>query len=79
VAEALAGLPGVVGVEAGPPDGLPGAPFVVSTRELEPVQRELARSMVARGWVPLEMRAEPVTLEDLFVRVVRGRGDGPGA
>jgi hypothetical protein len=51
-------------------------PFAVGTHEPEPVQRVLAATIVGRGWVLLEVRVEPVTLEDLFVRAVAPPGDG---
>jgi gliding motility-associated transport system ATP-binding protein len=74
VAAALAALPGVVRVERGAADGAPGTAFVVRVEETDPVQRRLAAMAVGEGWALLEVRAEPTTLEDLFVRLV-----GPGA
>jgi len=70
VAEALAALPGVVGVERGQPDGQAGVPFVVLAPDPEPVQRRLAGAVVAGGWTLLEVQVSPPTLEDLFVRLV---------
>jgi ABC-2 type transport system ATP-binding protein len=74
VAAALAALPGVVRVEPGAADGRPGLPFVIRAGDLEPVQRQLGAAMVAHGWTLFEVRAEPATLEDLFLRVI-----GPAA
>jgi ABC-2 type transport system ATP-binding protein len=76
VAGALGSLPGVVGVERLAPAGGAGVAFAVGTHEPEPVQRVLAATIVGRGWVLLEVRVEPVTLEDLFVRAVAPPGDG---
>jgi len=70
VAQALAALPGVVGVERGAADGQSGVSFVVLASDPEPVQRRLAAAIVAGGWTLLEVRAKPPTLEDLFVRLV---------
>ena len=70
VAQALAALPGVVGVERGEADGQSGVSFVVLAPDPEPVQRRLAAAVVAGGWTLLEVRVKPPTLEDLFVRLV---------
>jgi hypothetical protein len=67
----LGGLPGVVHVAAAPADAGPGVGFVVGVEDPTPVQRALAGAVVARGWALLEVRAEPTTLEDLFLRLVR--------
>ncbi|TMB49036.1 MAG: ABC transporter ATP-binding protein, partial [Deltaproteobacteria bacterium] len=78
VAAELAALPGVVRVERGAPDGLPGVPFALSARDPEPAQRALGAAMVARGWTLLEVRASTPSLEDLFVQLVGPAGDGAG-
>ena len=67
---ALGSLPGVVQVAPGAPDGQPGVPFVVRVQDPEPVQRGLGALVVGCGWTLLEVRVEPTTLEDLFVRLV---------
>src|SRR5207253_1296482 len=61
VAQALAALPGVVGVERGAADGQSGVSFVVLASDPEPVQRRLAAAIVAGGWTLLEVRAKPPT------------------
>jgi ABC-2 type transport system ATP-binding protein len=71
VASALASLPGVLGVDAGVPDGEPGRRFIVRARAAEPVQRAVAGVVVGRGWTLLEVRTVTPTLEDLFVRAVQ--------
>jgi ABC-2 type transport system ATP-binding protein len=71
VAEALASLPGALGVDATFTDGEAGHRFVVRAKEAEPVQRAVAGLVVGRGWTLLEVRTETPTLEDLFVRAVQ--------
>jgi ABC-2 type transport system ATP-binding protein len=71
VAEALASLPGALGVDPAFPDGEAGHRFVVRAKEAEPVQRAVAALVVGRGWTLLEVRTETPTLEDLFVRAVQ--------
>jgi ABC-2 type transport system ATP-binding protein len=70
VRDALASLPGVLGVEEGGADGEAGQPFVIRARQAEPVQRAVAALVVGRGWTLLEVRTVSPTLEDLFVRAV---------
>jgi ABC-2 type transport system ATP-binding protein len=70
VRDALARLPGVLGVETEAASGGPGHVFVVRAHAAEPVQRAVAALVVGRGWTLLEVRAEAPTLEDLFVRAV---------
>ena len=70
VAAALAALPDVSRVEQNAADGHPGTLFAVFAREPVPVQRRIAATVVGSGWTLLEVRADPPTLEDLFVRLV---------
>ena len=71
VAQALASLPGALGVDAAVADGEAGHRFVVRAKEAEPVQRAVAALVVGRGWTLLEVRTVTPTLEDLFVRAVQ--------
>ena len=71
VAQALASLPGALGVDAGVADGEAGHRFVVRAKEAEPVQRAVAALVVGRGWTLLEVHTVTPTLEDLFVRAVQ--------
>jgi ABC-2 type transport system ATP-binding protein len=71
VAQALASLPGALGVDAAAADGEAGHRFVVRAKEAEPVQRAVAALVVGRGWTLLEVRTVTPTLEDLFVRAVQ--------
>jgi len=57
-------------VEQNAADGHPGTLFAVFAREPVPVQRRIAATVVGSGWTLLEVRADPPTLEDLFVRLV---------
>ena len=70
VAAALAALPDVIRVEQVAAEGQPGTLFAVFARDPVPVQRRIAATVVGRGWTLLEVRADPPTLEDLFVRLV---------
>ncbi len=70
VAAALRAMPGVADVERGEADGGAGVPFIVRAAEAEPVQRRVGGLVVASGWTLLEVRADPPTLEDLFVQLV---------
>ena len=71
VAQALASLPGALGVDAAVADGEAGHRFVVRAKEAEPVQRAVAALVVGRGWTLLEVHTVTPTLEDLFVRAVQ--------
>ena len=70
VAAALAALPDVTRVAQSAEDGQPGTLFAVFARDPAPVQRRIAATVVGSGWTLLEVRADPPTLEDLFVRLV---------
>jgi gliding motility-associated transport system ATP-binding protein len=70
VQTALAGLPGVLGVEEGSAGGEAGRVFVIRAQQAEPVQRAVAGLVVGNGWTLLEVRTVAPTLEDLFVRAV---------
>jgi ABC-2 type transport system ATP-binding protein len=70
VAAALSALPEVSRVEQVAAEGQPGVLFAVFAREPVPVQRRIAATVVGSGWTLLEVRADPPTLEDLFVRLV---------
>ena len=71
VAQALASLPGALGVDAAVADGEAGHRFIVRAKEAEPVQRAVAALVVGRGWTLLEVHTVTPTLEDLFVRAVQ--------
>ena len=64
----LEALPGVAQVLPAPG----GQTFLVLARDPEPIQRQLAATIVGRGWTLLEVHASAPTLEDLFVRLVGG-------
>ena len=70
VSAALAALPDVSRVEQSAAESQPGILFAVFASDPVPVQRQIAATVVGRGWNLLEVRADPPTLEDLFVRLV---------
>jgi ABC-2 type transport system ATP-binding protein len=71
VASTLRGLPGVEAVaeERVPNDPVPR--FRITSKEGENVRKAIARTVVERGWSLLEVSPVTLTLEDLFVRIVR--------
>jgi ABC-2 type transport system ATP-binding protein len=65
-AEALAAVPGVVGVR---PDGIPGS-WVLECEPGSDPREQVFRTAVERGWVILELaRDRGATMEDIFVRL----------
>lgn len=70
VAQALRAIPGVEEVRAEAEDEGPGRLFVIRAADPEPVQRQLAATIVGGGWTLLEARMRTPTLEELFVRAV---------
>jgi ABC-2 type transport system ATP-binding protein len=67
-ATALAAVPGVTRVVAADGRGAAGGFEVESTRGTD-VRRELARTIVARGWGLLELRPMRMSLEEIFLQV----------
>ena len=65
---ALAGVPGVTRVTAGEQRGAIGAYEVESERGTD-IRRELARTVVTRGWGLLELRPMRMSLEEIFLQV----------
>jgi gliding motility-associated transport system ATP-binding protein len=65
-AEALAGIPGVVGVKAGAGDGT----WLLECERGSDPREAVFKTAVERGWVLLELaRERGATLEDIFVRL----------
>jgi ABC-2 type transport system ATP-binding protein len=79
VVAVLAALPDVTRVEESATEGPPGTLFAVFARDPLPVQRRIAAAVVGRGWTLLEVRSDPPTLEDLFVRLVAPTERGAAA
>ncbi len=74
VVSALEAVAGVQDVrEETPTDGVVTA--VVRSARGDALRRDVAALVVARGWGLLEMRSLPMSLEDLFVRLVRDDRD----
>ena len=71
VLEVLRGIPGVEAVESvrGGPEGGQGE-FVVSSPGEQQVRKAISATVVGRGWGLMEIKPMPLTLEDLFVRLV---------
>ncbi|MBI2963970.1 MAG: ATP-binding cassette domain-containing protein [Deltaproteobacteria bacterium] len=76
VVGALRSLPGVDEVieDAVPSDAATRLRIV--SREGEPVRKAIARAIVDRGWSLIEVSPIQLTLEDLFVRLVRQQPSG---
>ena len=71
VREALARIPGVRSVEAGE-----GARLVLDCEPGRDVREEVFRAVVAGGWTLVELRADAMSLEDIFVRITTREGEG---
>jgi ABC-2 type transport system ATP-binding protein len=76
-AEVLAALRAASGVEDLREEPLDDGAVtaVVRSARGDELRRELATTVVGRGWGLLEMRSLPMSLEDLFVRLVRDDRD----
>ena len=74
---ALSGIPGVTRVVASEQRGTSGAFEVESERGFD-IRREIARTIVNRGWGLLELRPMRMSLEEIFLQVTtEERVDGP--
>jgi ABC-2 type transport system ATP-binding protein len=72
---ALAALPGVTRVS--PADQRPGSGmFEVESEQGRDVRRELARTIVTRGWGLLELRPMRLSLEEIFLQVTTDETPG---
>jgi ABC-2 type transport system ATP-binding protein len=69
VAAALGQTPGVVKVE--PQEGIAGG-FLATMADGQDAREAIAALAVARGWGLLEMRPLTLSLEDIFIRIIRG-------
>jgi ABC-2 type transport system ATP-binding protein len=68
VVPVLSSIPGVLGVAASEQRGLVGA-FEVESDRGNDIRRELARTIVNRGWGLLELRPMRMSLEEVFLQV----------
>ena len=74
VLRTLTALPGVEDVCEEPgPDGV--VTVVIRSSRGDEMRRTLAEQVVGNGWGLLEIRPLPMSLEDLFVRLVRSERD----
>lgn len=53
-------------------EAAPDGAFVVEADAARDVREEIAKAAVAQGWGLLEMRAITLSLEDIFIRIIRG-------
>jgi ABC-2 type transport system ATP-binding protein len=67
-AAALAAIPGVIRVATSEERGSPGA-LEVETERGADIRREIARTIVNRGWGLLELRPMRMSLEEVFLQV----------
>jgi ABC-2 type transport system ATP-binding protein len=72
----LASIPGVSRVMASDTRGISGGYEVESERGTD-VRRELARTIVQRGWGLLELRPMRMSLEEIFLQVTTDEPDQP--
>ena len=80
IAAVLRALPGVDSVKEDPMPSDPTPRFRITSKEGEAVRKHVARTVVDRGWSLLEVSPVTLTLEDLFVRIVREtRGEAAAA
>jgi ABC-2 type transport system ATP-binding protein len=70
VLQALRAIPGVGTVEEKPVPSDPALRLMVISKS-EDVRRDIGRTVVERGWSLIEVSPVALTLEDLFVRLVR--------
>jgi ABC-2 type transport system ATP-binding protein len=68
----LAAIPGVARVQR--TDGADGA-LVIETDGSRDVREEIAAQAVAQNWGLLEMRSLTASLEDIFIRIIRGESE----
>jgi ABC-2 type transport system ATP-binding protein len=73
----LAGVPGVMRVTSA--DGHSSGAFEVESERGTDVRRELARTIVNRGWGLLELRPMRMSLEDVFLQVTTDEAAGASA
>ena len=71
VIAALRAVPGVDQVIEEPVPSDPSTRLKIVSKEGEPVRRAVARTIMDRGWSLTEISPVTLTLEDLFVRLVR--------
>ena len=69
VEAALRGVPGVLG--AARDEGAPGA-FAVECGDGQDAREAIAALAVSRGWGLLELRPITLSLEEIFIRIIRG-------
>jgi ABC-2 type transport system ATP-binding protein len=71
IAAALRGIPGVEQVVEDPQPSDASARFKVVSKTGEDIRKQIARTIIDRGWSLAEVSPITLTLEDLFVRLVK--------
>jgi ABC-2 type transport system ATP-binding protein len=69
---ALQGLRAIPGVLQVVPEETPAGAFVVESDGTRDVREEIAARAVREGWGLLELRSLTLSLEDIFIRIIRG-------
>ncbi|HLZ07467.1 MAG TPA: ABC transporter ATP-binding protein, partial [Chloroflexota bacterium] len=67
IRSAIRRMPNVLGVEATSADGRPR--FVVESAVGQDIREDLASTIVENGWGLLELRAEGMSLEEVFLKL----------
>ena len=70
VREKLAGIDGVLSVEAGDTAGGNAATYAVECKLDSDLRRVLAAAVVSQGWGLLELRGVSMSLEDVFINLI---------
>ena len=73
VKDALENIDGVTGVEPS------GARWMLDVAEGRDVREDVFKAVVAHGWTLVELRAEAMTLEDIFARLTTQEGERAAA
>jgi ABC-2 type transport system ATP-binding protein len=69
VREKLAGIDGVLSIQAGPQENN-AATYVVESKLNSDLRKVLAAAVVSQGWGLLELRSVSMSLEDVFINLV---------
>lgn len=75
VREKLAGIDGVLSVQATPQPGSESAAYIVESKLNSDLRRILASTVVSQGWGLLELRSISMSLEDVFINLVTKESD----
>jgi ABC-2 type transport system ATP-binding protein len=79
VEQALRGLPGVSGVEIERALSPTATALLVESGEGRDIRRDVAATVVGRGWGLLELRSVEMSLEEIFLQLVTEEAEGETA